>query len=53
MGLFDQPDADFLGRVFAWIADFEWRKRYEFTRQAVTLVDLEFIAKDIYVVFIS
>ena len=48
MGLFDQPDADFLGRVFAWIADFEWRKRYEFTRQAVTLVDLEFIAKDIY-----
>jgi DNA helicase-2/ATP-dependent DNA helicase PcrA len=47
-GLFDQPDADFLGRIFAWIAEFEWRKRFEFTREKVTLVDLEILAKNIY-----
>lgn len=47
-GLFDQPDADFLGRVFAWVADFEWKKRYEYTREKVALVDLEIIAKNIY-----
>ena len=47
-GLFDQPDADFLGRCFCWMVDFEWKKRFEFTREKVTLHDLEILAKGIY-----
>ena len=42
-GLFDQPDADFLGRCFCWLVDFEWKKRFEFTREKVTLHDLEIL----------
>lgn len=48
MGLFDQPDADFLGRIFAWIADFEWKKRFTYTREKIELIDLEILAKNIY-----
>lgn len=48
MGLFDQPDADFLGRIFAWIANFEWKKRFTYTREKIHLVDLEILAKHIY-----
>ncbi|CAN2187287.1 DEXQc_UvrD domain containing protein [Candidatus Nanopelagicaceae bacterium] len=48
MGLFDQPDADFLGRIFAWVADFEWKRRFEYTRESVDLADLELLAKSVY-----
>ena len=48
MGLFDQPDADFLGRIFAWVADFEWKRRFEYTRERVDISDLELLAKNIY-----
>lgn len=48
MGLFDQPDADFLGRIFAWIADFEWKRRFEYTRERVELSNLQALAKTIY-----
>ena len=47
-GLFEQPDADFFGKVFSWLADFEWRRRFEYTREAVTKSDLEATAKRIY-----
>lgn len=47
-GLFDQPDADFLGRCFCWLVDFEWKKRFEYTRQKVSLSDLEILGKSIY-----
>ena len=47
-GLFEQPDADFLGRVFAWVADYDWRKRFEYSRESVTLEDLEVLAGGIY-----
>ena len=47
-GLFEQPDADFLGRIFAWIADYDWRKRFEYTRETVTLGDIEGLARSVY-----
>ena len=28
-GLFDQPEARVLGRMFAWLADIEWREPYQ------------------------
>ena len=48
VGLFDQPDADFLGRIFAWVADFPWKRRFEYTRESVDLADLELLAKSVY-----
>lgn len=38
VGLFQQPDADFLGRVFAWLAGREWKiSRYGDSEGEVTL----------------
>ena len=49
-GLFEQPDADFLGRCFAWFVDFDWKKgRFNTTTEKVTIDDLELLAKNIYI----
>ena len=48
-GLFEQPDADFLGRCFAWFADFDWKKgRFNPKVEKVSISDLEVLAKQIY-----
>lgn len=48
-GLFEQPDADFLGRCFAWFADYDWKKgRFNPTIEPVTIQSLEIIGKNIY-----
>ena len=48
-GLFEQPDADFLGRCFAWFADFDWKiGRFNTTVEQVTIESLELLAKSIY-----
>lgn len=38
-GLFDQPEAEILGRTFAWLADVEWGRTYA-RRQKEDLKDL-------------
>jgi len=48
-GLFDQPDADFLGRCFAWLVDYEWRQgRFSNTSETVTLDSLLKLARTVY-----
>lgn len=40
-GLFAQPDADFLARIFAWMSDSDWREsKYAATEGPVTLTDI-------------
>jgi DNA helicase-2/ATP-dependent DNA helicase PcrA len=49
MGLFDQHDADFLGRVTCWLSNREWKEgRFQTTRVTVELHHLETIAKSLY-----
>lgn len=41
LGLFEMPDADFLGRVFVWFADRDWKvSRWSQDFEAVTLESL-------------
>jgi DNA helicase-2/ATP-dependent DNA helicase PcrA len=41
-GLFAQPDADFLARIFAWLSDGEWREsKYAPTEGEVTLENIK------------
>ncbi len=48
-GLFDQPDANFLGRCFAWFVDYEWRQgQYSKTQETVTLDSLLVLARTAY-----
>lgn len=48
-GLFEQPDADFLGRCFAWLVDYEWRKgKYSKTQETVSLEALLDLARTVY-----
>ena len=48
-GLFEQPDANFLGRCFAWMAGFEWREgQYSKTQESVTLDSLTNLARTVY-----
>lgn len=49
MGLFDQSDADFLGRVTCWLADREWKEsRFASTRVRVDFNQLESTAKRLF-----
>jgi len=48
-GLFEQPDADFLGRCFAWFVDYEWRKdRYSREQEQIFIEDLIRLARTVY-----
>jgi len=48
-GLFEQPDADFLGRCFAWLVDYEWRKgKYSKVQESVSLTSLIDLAQTAY-----
>jgi len=48
-GLFEQPDADFLGRCFAWMVAYEWRQgRFSETQETVTLDSLLNLARTVY-----
>ena len=48
-GLFEQPDADFLGRCFAWLVDYEWRKgKYSKVQESISLTSLIDLAKTAY-----
>ncbi len=44
-GLFDQPEAEVLGRTFAWLGDIEWGRAFQ-PRQRIDLKDLlaEYVA---------
>jgi DNA helicase-2/ATP-dependent DNA helicase PcrA len=47
--LFEQEDAEFLGRVFIWFAGLQWRVgRFNPTFETVELADLSALAKRIY-----
>lgn len=49
VGLFDQPDADWFARVFAWLADTDWKESiYGEKEEPVTLEDLESRFKVLY-----
>ena len=48
-GLFEQPDADFLGRVMAWLVDYQWKEgRWSQTQIIVTRESLITIAQKLY-----
>ena len=48
-GLFEQPDADFLGRCFAWLVDYEWRKgKYSKVKENIDLSSLTELARTAY-----
>jgi len=48
-GLFEQPDADFLGRVMAWLVDYQWKEgRWSQTQIIVTRESLIAIARKLY-----
>jgi len=47
-GLFDQPDADFLGRVFAWFADSDWKPGRFVPFESVELDQLLELTKKLY-----
>jgi DNA helicase-2/ATP-dependent DNA helicase PcrA len=49
LGLFEMVDADFLGRVFAWLADHDWKKgRWTTVTEVVTLGNLRSLAATVY-----
>lgn len=49
VGLFDQPDADWFARVFAWLADTDWKDTiYGEKVEPVTLEDLKTRFKALY-----
>jgi DNA helicase II / ATP-dependent DNA helicase PcrA len=39
-GLFDQPEAQVIGKVFVWLADADWRRRYEGPGEKIELETL-------------
>jgi len=48
-GLFEQPDADFLGRCIAWLPGYAWRTgRYTREQEEVTIESLRSIATALY-----
>ena len=48
-GLFEQPDADFLGRCLSWLVGYQWKEgRWSQTQITVTQDSLIEIAKKIY-----
>lgn len=48
-GLFEQADADFLGRFFAWLVDYQWKAgQYSSTYTTVDAASLKDRAADIY-----
>ena len=48
-GLFEQPDADFLGRCIAWLVDYEWKKgRFNSQKEKITLESLKSLANTVY-----
>jgi DNA helicase-2/ATP-dependent DNA helicase PcrA len=50
-GLFEQPDADFLGRCMAWLVDYQWKEgRWSQTPIIVTQESLLNMAKKIYLI---
>lgn len=50
MGLFDQQDADFLGRVTCWLSDREWKEgRFQTTKVRVEFNQIENLAKQLFV----
>jgi DNA helicase-2/ATP-dependent DNA helicase PcrA len=49
IGLFEQPDADFLARVFAWLVDRDWKQtRYGNSEGAVELKDIKKLFETLY-----
>ena len=49
LGLFEMVDADFLGRIFAWFGDYQWRTgRGGNTSEDVTVTDLLAKATELY-----
>lgn len=49
VGLFSQADANFLGRCFVWLVDFQWKKgQYDRTQETVTVASLKDLARDLY-----
>lgn len=49
VGLFDQPDADWFARVFAWLADSDWKESiYAEQEEPVTLDELQERFKNLY-----
>lgn len=49
MGLFEQSDADFLGRIVSWLADRDWKQgRFNATRFPVDLQQITTIGKSLY-----
>jgi DNA helicase-2/ATP-dependent DNA helicase PcrA len=48
-GLFEQADADFLGRCIAWLVDYEWKKgRFNSQKEKITLESLKDLAITVY-----
>ena len=49
VGLFSQADANFLGRCFVWLVDFQWKKgQYDRSQESVTIASLRGLAEDVY-----
>jgi DNA helicase-2/ATP-dependent DNA helicase PcrA len=48
LGLFEQPDADFLARVFAWFVNGEWKSGRWGTAEKIELPDILALAKNLY-----
>ncbi len=48
-GLFEQPDADFLGRVVAWLVNYQWKKgRWTQEQISVSLDNLLDLGRSLY-----
>ncbi len=48
-GLFEQADADFLGKFFAWLVDYDWKSgQYSAVFEKVTIEDMKGRAESIY-----
>ena len=49
VGLFEQPDADFFARVFAWLVDRDWKQtRYGDSEGVVELKDIKKLFETLY-----